>query len=120
MSKDIKKKILDAVVHVRKNMGFTLISEDWGDASHKCACPMSCIILKSDADGMVASPAENATKAAQLLGVPEKWVDCFIEGFDGNGTADGSAVPEAWTIGNEVAKETKPIAYHLWDGESDD
>lgn len=115
-NKDIKKKILDAIAHVRKNMGFTLVSEDWGDPKHKCACAISCVILKDDPNAAVA---HNTHAASTILGVDEKWVDCFIEGFDSNGTADQSQVPEAWKMGNEVSKETKPIAYHLWDGEND-
>ena len=117
-NKDAKKKILDAVAQVRAK-GYTLVCEDWGDPLHECACPMAAIIHVTEPDKFMVSPSENVTTAAKILGVTEKWVDCFIEGFDGNGTADGSALPEAWKIGSEVAKETKPIAYHLWDGESD-
>ena len=114
-TKGVKQKILDAITKVRA-LGYTLVCEDWGDPFHECACPMAAIIHVTNPDDFSASPSENVTKVASILGVDEKWVDCFIEGFDGNGTADGSAVPEAWKIGSEVNKETKPIAYHLWDG----
>jgi hypothetical protein len=115
VSKDVKKKILDAVAQARAK-GYTLVCDDWGDPFHECACPMAAVILMDDPDKYMASPCENVTTVAKILGVDEKWVDCFIEGFDCNGTADQSQVPEAWKIGNEVSKETKPIAYHLWDG----
>jgi hypothetical protein len=119
VSKDIKKKILGAIAQVQAK-GYTLVCEDWGDPFHECACPMAAVILTDDPDKFMASPNENVATAAKILGVTEKWIDCFIEGFDGNGVADQSAVPEAWKIGSEVAKETKPIAYHLWDGMPDD
>jgi hypothetical protein len=118
MKKDIKQKILDSITYAREKMGFTLISEDWGDASHKCACAMGCVLLKDNPKDTVRIEAkENTVSAAEILGVTEKWIDCFCEGFDGNGQADASQLPDAWTLGEEVAKETKPIAYHLWDGE---
>lgn len=117
-NKDIKKKILDAVAHVRTK-GFTLVCEDWGDPTHNCACPMAAVIVMTSPDKFMNSPSENVTTVSGILGVSEKWIDAFIEGFDGNGIADQSPVPEAWKIGAEVSKETKPIAYHLWDGESD-
>jgi hypothetical protein len=115
MSKDVKKKILDAIAYVRAN-GFTLVCEDWGEPKFKAACAISCVVLKDDLNANVAN---NMQAASTILGVTEKWLDAFIEGFDNNGTADQSQVPEAWKIGNEVSKETKPIAYHLWDGEYD-
>lgn len=114
-NKDIKKKILDAIAKVRAD-GYTLVCEDWGDPFHECACPMSAVILTNDPDKFMTSPAENAATVAQILGVSEKWVDAFIEGFDGVGDADQSPLPEAWKVGAEISKETKPIAYHLWDG----
>ena len=119
MSKDIKKKILDAIAHVRKNMGFTLVCEDWGDSTHKCACALGCVIAKDDPTNLGPNQNGNLAKAAGLLGVTEKWADAFIEGYDGNGTAAGSSTPEAWKVGEEVRKETKPIVYHEWDGESE-
>jgi hypothetical protein len=115
---NIKKIILDSIKYVREELGFTLVSEDWGDANHKCACALGCVLLKDDPKDVVRPESKEACAAvAKILGVDEKWVDCFIGGFDANGIAATSANAEAWELGFQIAKETKPIAYHLWDGE---
>ena len=114
----LKKKILDSIAYTRKELGFTLISEDWGQTGHKCTCAMGCVLLKNKPEDTVRIEAnkERYVAAAEILGVDEVWIDAFIEGFDSNGTSDSSPNPEAWTLGFEIAKETKPIPYHLWDG----
>jgi hypothetical protein len=114
----LKKMILDSIAYSRKELGFTLISEDWGAAERKCTCAIGCVLLKDKPEDTVRIEAnkERYVAAAEILGVNEVWIDTFIEGFDGNGTADQSANAEAWELGFEIAKETKPIAYHLWDG----
>ncbi len=118
--KSVKKKILDAITFVRKDMGYTLVCEDWGDPTHKCACAMSAVILKDDSSNLPRATDKNSIQtAADILGVSIRWIEEFISGFDSNGSAKDSMLPEAWTIGQEVAKETKPIVYHEWDGESD-
>jgi hypothetical protein len=117
MSKDIKKKILDAIAQVRVK-GYTLVCEDWGDPLHECACPMAAVIHTNQPDKFMASPTENVVTAAKILGVSEDWVDSFIEGYDGYGDPNVAKVPEACKMGQEIRKETKPIDYHLWDGES--
>ena len=110
--------ILDSIAFVRKELGFTLVSEDWGSATHKCACALSCVLLKDDPKDTVRveSGREAYLKAAELLGTDEDWVDSFIDGFDSNGTAAGASDDEAWELGFEIAKATKPIPYHKWDG----
>jgi hypothetical protein len=118
--KNLKKKILDSIKYAREELDFALISEEWGNAEHKCTCAMGCVLLKDNPKDTVRIEAdkERCAAAAEILGVDEKWVDCFIEGFDGNGTAEQSANPEAWEMGWAIAKETNPIVYYLWDGEA--
>ncbi len=115
----LKKKILDSIKYARDELDFTLISEEWGNAEHKCACAIACVLLKDNPKDTVRIEAEKERyiAAAEILGVDVGWIDCFIEGFDGNGTAEQSANSEAWELGFEIAKETSPIVYYLWDGE---
>ena len=116
----VKKQILDAIAYVREQMGYTLISEDWGSPEHKCTCALGCLLLQDNPKDVVRIEAkENMTVAAELLNVTEAWTQDFLEGYDNNGAADGCSLPDAWKIGADVRKETKPIAYHEWDGESD-
>lgn len=117
--KNIKQTILDSIKYVKDELGFTLISEDWGSVERKCACALGCVLVKDSPKdkNRLDSSAGCAASAALLLNVEEKWVDAFIEGFDGNGTSKESSVPDAWELGFEIAKETTPIAYHKWDGE---
>ncbi len=103
--KNVKKKILDAITYVRKDMGYTLVCEDWGDPSHKCACAMSAVILKDDPNDPKRATDKNSVEtAANILGVSLRWIEEFIAGFDSNGTAKDSMLPEAWELGHEVAK----------------
>lgn len=110
---DIKQVILDSIKWTRETLGWTLISEDWGTANNKCTCAMGCVLLKHNPEDtvIIEEERENATVAAELLEVSELWVDSFIDGFDGNGTAAMCKVPEAWDLGWEIAKETKPLAH---------
>ena len=111
----VKKKILDSIKYVKEELGYTLVSEDWGSAKHKCACALGCVLIQKNKENEL-STSESAKAAAELLEVDEAWVDAFINGFDINGTATESPFPEAWEMGYQVAKETRPIPYHLWDG----
>ena len=123
--KDIKKKIMDSITYTREQLGFTLISENWGEASYKCACAIGCVLINDKPKDMVRieNDKERYLVAAEILEVNEQWIDCFIEGFDyfseeegDSGFAKNSINPEAWELGWTIAKETKPIPYHLWDG----
>ena len=116
--KNVKQTILDSIQYVREELGFTLISEDWGSLEHKCACALGCVLVKDDPkdEARLGSASLACAKAANLLGVDENWVDSFIEGFDGNGSSKEAGVSAAWDMGREVALETKPIEYHKWDG----
>jgi hypothetical protein len=110
---EIKQKILDSIKWAQENLGFTLISEDWGDTTKMCTCAMGCVLLKNNPQDMVIieSKGENVAEAAEILGVNEKWVSSFIDGFDGNGTANSSENPGAFALGEQVAKETNPISH---------
>jgi len=118
VKKDIKKKILNSIKYAREELGFTLVSEDWGNLEHKCACALGCVLVQDDpknADRLGSSTLA-AASVALILDVSDKWVDSFMEGFDGNGNADQTVEPEAWEMGSAIAKETKPIVYYTWDG----
>jgi hypothetical protein len=110
---DIKQTILDSIKWTTETLGFTLVSEDWGNATHQCTCAMGCVLLKNDPKDVVLieEERENSKKAAELLGVTEEWIDSFIDGFDGNGTAEMCKIPESWTMGYAVSKETAPVVY---------
>ena len=110
---EIKQLILDSIKWTVNTLGWTLISDDWGNANDKCTCAMGCVLLKDNPQDVVIieEERENASKVAELLGVSELWVDSFINGFDGNRTFESSKLPEAWAMGAELAKETKPITH---------
>lgn len=116
---NIKQKILDSISYARNELKYTLISDDWGSVERKCACALGCVLVKDspEDDSHLGSTSLACASTALLLGVDEKWIDSFIEGFDGNGTSKDSAVAAAWDMGREIALETKPIEYHKWDGE---
>lgn len=116
--KALKQKILDSIKFVRETLGYTLVSDEWGFHQNKCACGLGCVIAKDNPDNLGTSDAKMVEKIQELLGVDEPWVDSFIEGFDGNGSSDQAKVPAAWDMGRDIAKETKPIEYHKWDGEN--
>jgi hypothetical protein len=116
--KDVKKKILESIAYTREKLGFTLVSEDWGSASHKCACALGCVLLKDNPKDTVRIEDDKDRHIAitEILEVNDAWVDSFISGFDGNGISKDSPDSEAWELGFAIATETKPIAYHLWNG----
>src|SRR5271166_1683897 len=102
---DIKNKILESIKYATDELGYTLISEDWGTATHKCACPMGCVLLQDNPKDVVRieDSQDNETSAAEILGVDLKWITSFIDGYDGNGSAGGSEAPEAWKMGDSIA-----------------
>jgi hypothetical protein len=114
--KALKQKILEAIKHTREELEYTLVSDEWGSSTYKFACALGCVLAKYNPNNLDLGGNENFRMVQELLGVDEKWVDSFIEGFDGNGTSDQAKVPGAWEMGFAIAKETKPIAFHLWDG----
>jgi len=115
--KNIKQSILDSIEFARQELKYVLVSDEWGSDSRKCACALGCVIAKDNPDNLFSDGDFCYQKIQTILGVDEDWVGSFTEGFDGNGYSEGSKVPEAWDLGREIAKETKPIEYHKWDGE---
>ena len=116
--KDVKKKILDSITYTREKLGFTLVSEDWGSSNHKCACALGCVLLKDNPKDTVRieDNKDRYDAITEILEVDEAWIDSFINGFDGNGTSKDSNDSVAWELGFAISEETKPIAYHLWNG----
>lgn len=109
---DLKIKILDSIRWVRENLNYTLVSEDWGNKEKQCACAMGCVLIQDDPEDLLQlKVGSKAHQAAKIIGVEEKWIDSFTEGFDDTGRAFESKVPEAWEIGMSIAQETKPIRY---------
>lgn len=107
---NIKQTIVDSIKYTTDTLGWTLIKEDWGLAKHKCTCALGCVLLKHNPQDVVIleEDRENTAAAADVLGVTSAWVDAFIEGFDGSGTAEQSKEPEAWKLGAEIAQDTDP------------
>lgn len=109
----IKEKIMKSITFAQKELGFTLCKEDWGMAHLKCTCAMGCVLLqqKPKEQTCIEDFQGNPAKVAEILGVSEMWVDEFIEGFDGNGSAKEAKIPQAWELGAEIAKETNPTFF---------
>ncbi len=101
-----KEKILADIAAAREQ-GYTLIQDDWGSNTQQCACPLGCVNVMNG--GQPDDQEEGGSVAT--LGVDQKWVYSFIDGFDDNGNAEGASVPEAWQLGADIRKETKPISY---------
>ena len=109
-----KHKILDSIETVINTWGWTLISEDWGNNDFRCACPLGCLLINEETkykDVRLEVPMGHTLKVAELLEVSTAWVNCFMDGFDGDGTGDDAPEPEAWNIGQEIAKEFEPLTY---------
>lgn len=102
-----KEKIL-ADIAAAKEKGYTLVQEEWGSNMQQCACALGCVNLANGVD----PDEEEQGGAAAVLGVDQNWINSFIDGFDDNGNAKGAHVPEAWQLGADIRKETKPITYY--------
>lgn len=101
-----KEKILADIAAAREQ-GYTLIQDGWGSEEEKCACALGCINVA----GGINPDEEEDGGAAIVLGVDQKWIYSFIDGFDDNGNAEGASIPEAWKLGADIRKETNPISY---------
>ena len=102
---NIKNKIVEGI-QAAKEQGITLVTEDWGSKKTKCACALGCVLLANN-HGLSDDAEQNATEAAELLGVSESWIDNFIRGFD-NDSPDEDEPSEAYEIGQELLKSFKP------------
>lgn len=101
-----KEKILADIATAREQ-GYTLIQDDWGLKIQSCACALGCVNV---ANGTRPDDQEYGG-VAEVLGVDQKWLYSFMDGFDDNGNADGASTPEAWQLGADIRKETNPISY---------
>jgi hypothetical protein len=110
---DVKQTILDAIKYTSRELGWTLISGNWGDVDQKCTDALGCLLIKDNPEDIdiIEEHLENAEKAAELLEVSEEWIESFLEGYDDVGFASAAKVPEAWTIGEEIRLETSPFPY---------
>src|SRR5579885_513327 len=103
----IKNKIVEGITTAKEQLGITLITEDWGSKKTKCACALGCVLLANN-HGLTDDAEQNATEAAELLGVSESWIDNFIRGFDGD-SPDEDEPEEAFEIGQELRQNLKPV-----------
>ena len=118
----IKAKILENIRYAQEKMGYTLISDDWGNSEERCADAIACVIRVNDPDDSVVidGTPEDVEAAATILGVSVDWVESFLDGYDRNGSSKLASVPEAWTIGHEVSIECNPMPYMQFICEKDD
>jgi len=106
---DLKDKIISNIKYAQER-GFTLISDDWGGESSKCACALGCVLIANEQ--MVSNdPEDNALTAAALLGTSEDWINNFLNGFDGKQIHISTRHQDAWKLGLEIRNETKPFSY---------
>ena len=78
MNKDLIKTFSTAIEYAKKELGYSLINEDWGNEKEKCTCALGCIILYNKKN---LSPNNEAT-IEEILSVPQQWISAFISGFD--------------------------------------
>ena len=70
--------ISKGIEYAKKNLGYTLVSEDWGNEEEKCTCALGCLLLSNN----LKLGSKNEDSAADLLKVNDKWITAFISGFD--------------------------------------
>jgi len=109
---DIEQTIRQGVEKAKQN-GFTLVHQDWGSLTHKCACPMGCVILQADPTNDILEDAPQASiVAATILHVSDAWVDSFTAGFDDEeDTSPTHHIKAAWELGQKFRQEIKPVDY---------
>ncbi len=108
----IKSKIVDGIQIAQRNLGLTLVSEDWGDvSSNKCSCALGCTLLANGTP--LADAGSNITAASKLLGVDETWTTSFISGFD-NSPPDDNYDRLAYDMGEALRIELKPIRFDFY------
>ena len=109
---DTKQQIIDSIDYVTSQLGWHLVSEDWVNVKHKCACAIGCVLVKNHSQDIDIVNMDNpSVEAAKLLGVTTAWINSFTDGFDGNGSAAMALIPEAWLMGFDISRETKPITW---------
>jgi hypothetical protein len=105
----IRYEIIKSIIHVKDELSFTLVTEDWGNSKSKCSCALGCVILTKD---RIISPdaAKNMSVAAELLGVSLDWVCNFMCGFDKQ-RPDSDSNLEAYELGIELNNYFQPIKH---------
>ena len=63
---DIEQTIRQSVEKAKQN-GFTLVHQDWGSLSNKCACPMGCVILQAYPTNDILEDAPQASVVAATM-----------------------------------------------------
>jgi hypothetical protein len=111
-----EEKILDSIKYVKEKLGWTIVAEDWGTHKHKCADAMGAVLLKNNPKLAETYDDDlsnvNYIAVAKILNTSERWVDSFIEGFDGKSfNKEAMLVKPAWELGEKIRKAVKPIDY---------
>lgn len=103
---NLKNRIIDGIKFAQER-GFTLVDSDWGSDTTQCACALGCFLI-SNQEMISEDPEDNARVVAEILNVPENWVNNFISGFDGHPSKIYADYEEAWLLGIEIRMETNP------------
>ena len=104
------EKIAEGIEYAKKELGFRLVSEDWGNKQYKCACALGCLLVKNN---VPLDEESNETEAQKLLEVNQGWISAFIAGFDDTPWDLGVTLTtvEKETMSKEEIKELEE-AYH--------
>ena len=111
---ELEEKISESIEYAKKELGFVLVSEDWGNKSGKCACALGCVLIKNN---VALDSNTNEEVAAKLLGVDNEWVQAFIAGFDESPwqfdetSTNVKTLREANEIGINIRKHFEPMRY---------
>lgn len=103
----IKNKIISSI-EAAKAQGITLVCEDWGSKENKCACALGCLLITNHCDLSEDDPDKNEFQAMELLGVPDSWINNFINGFDDERSTTLQNI-EAWQLGQELRLILNPV-----------
>lgn len=115
MSISIKQQILDSINNATNKLGWSLITEEWGNETLKCACALGCVLINenpSELDIFSSETEENVAETAKILGVTELWVKSFIQGFDDGPVVEDFGCPDAYRMGKEIRDETISVPYY--------
>lgn len=106
-NEDIKKRILKEIKYATETLGYTLVTESWGNAEKKCACAMGCLLVANEVP--IGYVSENILHAAQLLEVDMAWIDSFTNGFDHDHSNPIDDI-SAFDLGVEISESLKPVS----------
>jgi hypothetical protein len=113
MKKDeIRAEIVESIKIAQTQLGFTLVSEDWGGSRFSCSCALGCVLA---AHGIPISPVDqpNIEELARVLDVDDNWIGSFMNGFDVS-PPEEKVNKEAFLLGKEIHDEFKPVPAHLY------